>query len=90
MKVLARIALCLTILAGAASAGEVTRFPEGTTVNDLLDQGYRLFSTDSIGYSVPSGDGYGNANQGVFYHLIKGKELATCIFSQLKVVCVRP
>ena len=90
MKVLARIVLCLTILTGAASAGEVTRFPEGTTVNDLLDQGYRLFSTDNYGYSVPSGDGYGNSRQGIFYHLIKGKELVSCLFSQLKVACFKP
>tara|TARA_B100000927_G_scaffold283991_1_gene272360 strand:- start:522 stop:791 length:270 start_codon:yes stop_codon:yes gene_type:complete len=89
MKKISTIILLL-LLATPVSAGEVTRLPDDTTVNDLLEQGYRLVLTDSVGYSVPSGDGYANSNQGVFYHLIKGKELVTCILSQLQVLCVRP
>ena len=90
MKILLSITLSLFLLTVPASAGEVKMLPEGTTVNDLLEQGYRLFSTDTMGYSVPTGDGYGSNKRGVFYHLIKGKELVTCVLSKLEVACLKP
>jgi len=81
------------LLAGNAFANEkVEVLAKDTTVNDLLDEGYRLSSTNV----VPPQDYNGSS---VIYHLVKGKKLVTCILrggdededeSRFVVFCVRP
>ena len=71
------------------SVAEIEKLPEGTTVNGLLKDGYRLFSTNVV---APSEDGLG----ALIYNLIKGKTLVTCLLGasggeeKSKVVCYKP
>ena len=55
-------------------AYEMESLPEGTTVNQLIKEGYKLIDTDSVAWS--DNDGYGSV--GTFYHLMKRNELVTC------------
>jgi|TARA_B100001964_G_C13687398_1_gene360225 hypothetical protein len=89
-KAIAIIVLGL-LLSGNAYA-ELEHLPKGTTVNSLLKDGYRLFSTETVG--IP--DTYGEDGRqsigffGSIYHLIKGKELVTCQLSEGIVICIKP
>ena len=91
MKKLLGIVVLGFLFSGNANA-ELENLPEGTTVNSLLKDGYRLLSTDSVG----TPDTYGDDNRssygyfGIIYHLIRGKELVTCELGQGKVVCFKP
>ena len=84
--------LVLGLLWCNVSYAELEKLPEGTTVNSLLKDGYRLFSTDIV--ATP--DAYGDDDRwsvghiGIIYHLIKGKELVTCELGEGKVVCIKP
>jgi hypothetical protein len=75
MNFLVRVAICLMFFVGVAAAEKSIEVLSDVTVNELLKQGYKLVSTDSIGFSTPSGDGYGRDNVGLVYHLIKGDDL---------------
>ena len=93
MKKLLPILVLGFLLSGNAYAEEeVEVLAKDTTVNDLLDEGYRLSSTNV----VPPQDYNGSS---VIYHLVKGKKLVTCILrggdededeSRFVVFCVRP
>jgi len=78
------------LFVGVAAAEKSIEVLPDVTVNELLKQGYKLVSTDSIGFSTPSGDGYGRANVGLVYHLIKGDDLISCLVAEQKVRCSKP
>jgi hypothetical protein len=91
-KLLGIIVLGLLLSGNAFAAEKVEVLAKDTTVNDLLDEGYRLSSTNV----VPPQDYDGPR---VIYHLVKGKKLVTCILrggdedegeSRFVVFCVRP
>ncbi len=84
--------LVLGLILSSNAYAEFEQLPEGTTVNSLLKDGYRLFSTDTVAtpdtYGGDSGRSYGHI--GIIYHLIKGKELVTCEVIDGKVGCIKP
>ena len=91
-KLLGIVVLSLLLSGNAYSNEKVEVLAKDTTVNDLLDEGYRLSSTNVFppqDYNGPS----------VIYHLVKGKKLVTCILrggdededeGRFVVFCVRP
>ena len=91
MKKLLGILVLGLLLSGNAHA-EFEKLPEGTTVNSLLKDGYRLFSTDTVATPTTYGDDSRSSDAffGSIYHLIKGKELVTCQLSDAKVICIKP
>ena len=76
----------LSLLWCNVSFAEVEQLPLGTTVNDLLKDGYRLSSTDAV-YA----DSVGTR---MIYNLIKNKTLITCVLGQhgetLSTLCIKP
>ncbi len=84
--------LVLGLLWSNVSYAELEKLPEGTTVNSLLKDGYRLFSTDTVAIPTTYGDDSRQSAGyfGVIYHLIKGKELVTCELIDGKVGCIKP
>ena len=86
MKKILGIVVLGLLLSGNAYAGEMKEMPEGITVNSLIKDGWKLHSTNGVGFS--GADGYGQT--GVFYNLIKGREIVTCGASGGKVVCYKP
>ena len=85
MKKLLGILVICSFLGGNAYA-EMESLPEGTTVNQLIKEGYKLIDTDSVAWS--DNDGYGSV--GTFYHLMKRNELVTCGAGMGKVSCWKP
>ena len=81
--------LILGLLWCNVSVAEIEKLPEGTTVNSLLKDGYKLFSTNVV---APSKNQLG----ALIYNLIKGKVLVTCLMNasggevKSKVVCLKP
>ena len=80
-------------MTGSAYANDKVKvLAKDTTVNDLLNEGYRLSSTNvlpSQDYDSPS----------VLYHLVKDKKLVTCVLrngdedeneSRFIVLCLKP
>jgi len=67
-------------------AAETVPLPENTTVNFLLKNGWRLYSTNAVAFSGSDGRG----ETGVYYNLIKGRKIITCAASSGKVFCSRP
>ena len=84
--------LVLGLLLSSNAYAEFEQLPEGTTVNSLLKDGYRLFSTDTVATPTTYGDDSRQSagHFGIIYHLIKGKELVTCQLSDGKVDCIKP
>jgi hypothetical protein len=85
MKKLLGIFILGLLLSGNAYA-EMESLQKGTTVNQLLKDGYKLIGTNSVGYS--EGDGYGVV--GTFYHLMKKNELVTCVAGNGEISCWKP
>ncbi len=79
MKVIVRIALCLALITGAASAAEVERLPNETTVNFLVEKGYDIVSVSGSDYMIT-------------YTLVNfNREVVTCrVGSDDKVLCFKP
>ena len=71
-KLLSIIVLGLLLSGNGYSNEKVEVLAKDTTVNDLLNEGYRLSSTNVI----PPQD-FGSSR--LFYHLVKGKKLVTCV-----------
>ena len=69
-----------------AFTAETKSMPEDTTVNSLLKDGWRLYSTNAVAFS--GSDGYGET--GVYYNLTKGRKIITCAASSGKVFCNKP
>jgi hypothetical protein len=67
-------------------AAETIPTPENTTVNFLLKNGWRLYSTNAVAFSGSDGRG----ETGVYYNLIKGRNIITCAASSGKVFCNKP
>jgi len=91
-KLLGIVVLGLLFSGNAYSNEKVEVLAKDTTVNDLLNEGYRLSSTNVI----PPQDFDGSR---LFYHLVKGKKLVTCVLrngdedeeeGRFVVFCVRP
>ena len=91
-KLLGIVVLGLLLSGNAYSNEKVEVLAKDTTVNDLLNEGYRLASTNV----VPPQD-YDGVR--VIYHLVKGKKLVTCVLrsgdededeGRFVVFCVRP
>ena len=80
MKVIVRIALCLALITGAASAAEVEKLPKDTTVNGLMEEGYMILFVDGSDY--------------ITTYTLKNKffgDLVTCrVGSNDKVLCFKP
>ena len=85
MQTLLGLVLLRLSLSGNAYA-ERGSLREGTTVNQLIKDGYKLIDTDSVAWS--DNDGYGSV--GTFYHLMKRNELVTCGVGNGKVSCWKP
>jgi hypothetical protein len=91
-KLLSIIVLGLLLSGNGYSNEKVEVLAKDTTVNDLLNEGYRLSSTNVL----PPQD-FGSSR--LFYHLVKGKKLVTCVLrngdededeGRFVVFCVRP
>ena len=67
-------------------AAETESMPENTTVNFLLKNGWRLYSTNAVAFSGSDGRG----ETGIYYNLIKGRKIITCAASSGKVFCNKP
>jgi hypothetical protein len=52
MKVIARIALCLALLTGAAGAAKIEKLAKETTVNALVANGWNLIFVSSSDYII--------------------------------------
>ena len=83
-KILSFVLLGLLIYGNAYA--EVQSLPKGTTVNQLIKDGYKLIDTNSV--SSTDEDGYGAV--GILYHLIKSNELVTCAVRNENVSCWKP
>ena len=91
-KLLSIIVLGLLLSGNVNSNDKIEVLAKDTTVNDLLNEGYRLSSTNVLSpqdYDGPS----------VLYHLVKGKKLVTCVLrngdedeneSRFVVICLKP
>ena len=78
MKLLARIALCLALITGAASAADAEMLAKETTVNALIENGWKLHTVSSSDYIIT-------------YTLIKKGEVVTCkVGSMYNVECFKP
>ena len=91
-KLLSIVVLSLLLSGNGYSNEKVEVLAKDTTVNDLLNEGYRLSSTNVI----PPQDFDGSR---LFYHLVKGKKWVTCVLrngdededeGRFVVFCVRP
>ena len=89
-KILGIVVLGLLLCGNVLSSDKVELLEKGVTVNDLLNEGYTLSSTNV----VPPNDFDGVR---VFYHLVKEKQLATCILQndeedvgKIIVFCIKP
>ena len=71
-KILRSILLLVLLIGGNAFAAEILH--QGTTVNQLLKDDYKLIDINSV--STTDEDGYGDTT--IYYHLIKIDELVTC------------
>ena len=89
-KLLGIVVLGLFLSSNAFSKVEL--LPEGTTVNSLIKQGYKLFSTETVATPTTFGDDNRqySGTLGTMYHLIKGKEVVSCLLSEVEVNCVKP
>ena len=67
-------------------AGELEQLPKDTTINSLIQNGWKLFSTDGVATS----DAKGNVTAAVYYTLTKGRELVTCALSDGIINCWKP
>ena len=65
------------LLSGNAYADDVKFLPKETTVNSLMQDGYKLIDTDSVTWKEGSER---VATVNIHYHLIKGDELVSCTF----------
>ena len=57
-----------------------------------MQQGYKLFSTESVATPVTFGDdnrSYTGSFE-IIYHLTKGKEVVTCVLYEGELTCVKP
>ena len=72
------IIFCLFLLAGAASAADVQILAKETTVNALMENGWKLHTVSSSDYITT-------------YTLIKRGDVVTCrVGSNDKVTCFKP
>ena len=75
MKKFLGIVVLGLLLSGNAYAGQVEDLPSDTTVNSLLQKGWKLFSSHPVSNITNRGYVIG-AN---YYTLTKGSEVVTCI-----------
>ena len=72
------IIFCLFLLAGAVSAADVQILAKETTVNALMENGWKLHTVSSSDYIIT-------------YTLIKKSEVVTCkVGSMYNVECFKP
>ena len=86
MKKLLGILVLGLLLSSNAYAGELRQLKGDTTVNSLLQDGWKLFSSN--GTATSDADGY--VSVGVFYTLTKGREVITCAAAKGVVNCYKP
>ena len=92
MKKLFSTILVICSLLGGNAYAEVEELPKSTTVNSLMQQGYKLFSTESVATPVTFGDdnrSYTGSFE-IIYHLTKGKEVVTCVLYEGELTCFKP
>ena len=84
-KIIKVLFLCL-IFSWNVFAADTELMPENTTVNFLLKNGWRLYSTNAVAFSGSDGRG----ETGIYYNLIKGRKIITCAASSGKIFCNKP
>ena len=85
MKKLLSILVFSLLLSGSAYT-DIESLPKGTTINQLIKDGYKLIDTDSVAWA--DNDGFGSV--GTFYHLMKRNEFVTCAVGNGEVSCWKP
>jgi len=80
------IILIISFFSVSNVIAEAELLPEGTSVNQLLNEGYKLVDTGEVSW-IDSDD---NRKVGVIYHLMKGKNLVTCGMEKRQIECVKP
>ena len=74
-KILMIIPVCLFLSTNVNA--ELETLTDGTTVNSLVKDGYRIIDTDA-------------ESKNILYHLMKGKNVVTCAMYDGGVKCVKP
>ena len=92
MRFLSILVISFLLSGNGYSNEKIEVLAKDTTVNDLLNEGYRLSSTNVV--SPQDFDG-----SRLFYHLVKGKKLVTCALrsgdededeGRFVVICLKP
>ena len=86
MKKIIKILFLSLIFSWNVFAADTEPMPENTTVNFLLKNGWRLYSTNAVAFSGSDGNG----ETGIYYNLIKGRKIITCAASSGKIFCNKP
>jgi hypothetical protein len=80
MKLLARIALCLALITSAASASDAEMLAKETTVNALIENGWKLHTVSSSDYIITY----------TLFSTMTG-EVVTCkVDSKFRTKCFKP
>ena len=79
------ITLCL-LLNTNIYAAKMEELSNDVTVNSLLKDGWRLYSSDAVAFSRSDGI----SQLGTYYNLIKGRKVVTCFAALGEVVCYKP
>ena len=81
------IILILFNLVSQSYSGEIEELKEDVTVNKLIQDSWKIYSTNSISYK----DNSGSDKIVIFYHLKKNQQLVTCsVNNRGKVSCWKP
>jgi hypothetical protein len=67
-------------------AAKMEELSNDVTVNSLLKDGWRLYSSDAVAFSRSDGI----SQLGTYYNLIKGRKIVTCFAALGEVVCYKP
>ena len=85
-KVFIIIFILLNLVAQSYS-GEIEKLKEDVTVNKLIQNGWKIYSTNSISYK----DTDTSQKIILFYHLKKDQQLVTCSVDRRgRVNCLKP
>ena len=67
-------------------AAKMEELSNDVTVNSLLKDGWRLYSSDAVAFSRSDGI----SQLGTYYNLTKGRKIVTCFAALGEVVCYKP
>jgi hypothetical protein len=86
MRFIFGIAILGLLLSTNAYAAKMEEMPKDVTVNSLLKDGWRMYSSDAVAFSRSDGI----SQLGTYYNLIKGRKVVTCFAALGEVVCYKP